>query len=189
METIEAIKSWHSTRRFLDRPVEEDKLHTLLEAVQRAPSWTNGQCWRLVVVRNAATRQQLSEASWVESYLAPLGLKANPAAQGLAEAPVVIALCADPQQSGRLWDMDYYLTDVGIASQNLSLAAHALGLGTVFVGCFVEEQARKALKVPADIRIVGLFPIGYPQQEGKLRPRKELAEIVYDEEWGQAFSN
>jgi nitroreductase len=188
MDAMQAITTWNSTRRFLDRPVEAEKLQALLEAVRRAPSWTNNQCWKLIVIRNEKTRKKLSELSWVESYLGPLGMAKNPAADGLAEAPVVIALCADPKKSGRLWGLEYFLTDAGIAAQNLGLAAHALGLGTVFVGCFMEEETRQLLKVPEGIRVVGLFPIGYPQKEGKLRPRKELSEITFGEEWGQVFS-
>lgn len=188
METMKAITTWNSTRRFLDRPVDEEKLLALLRAVQRAPSWGNGQCWRMIVVRNKETQKRLGELSWVESILAPMGYKSNPAAAGLAEAPLVIALCADPGKSGHIWGMDYFLTDAGIASQNLSLAAHALGLGTVFVGCFMEEEAKQLLKIPQEVRLVGLFPIGYPQKEGSLRPRKEVTEITFNEQWGQAFS-
>jgi nitroreductase len=187
METMKSITTWNSTRRFLDRPVEEEKLQDLLKSVQRAPSWGNGQCWRMIVIRNKETQKRLSELSWVESILAPMGYKSNPASAGLAEAPLVIALCADPDQSGRIWGMDYFLTDAGIASQNLSLAAHSLGLGTVFVGCFMEEEAKQLLKIPENVRLVGLFPIGYPQKKGSLRPRKEVNKITFTEQWGQAF--
>jgi nitroreductase len=189
METMKAITTWNSTRRFLDRSVDEQTLQALLKAVQRAPSWGNGQCWRLIVVCNEETRKKLGELSWVESILAPMGYKSNPAAAGLAEAPLVIALCADPGKSGHIWGMDYFLTDAGIASQNLSLAAHSLGLGTVFVGCFMEEEAKKLLKIPEKVRLVGLFPIGYPQKEGSLRPRKAVNEITFKEQWGEAYSD
>jgi nitroreductase len=183
METLEAIRTWKSTRKFLDKPVEEEKLKRILEAVRRAPSWANMQCWKLVVVTNEENIQQLSKLAFVESYFAPLGYTSNPAQKGIAAAPAVVVLCADPSRSGKIWDQAYYMTDAGIASQNLMLAAHDQGLGTVFVGVFEEEKIRSLLKIPATIRIVGLFPIGYPASVGETKPRKELGEIVMYEEW------
>jgi nitroreductase len=187
MKTLEAIKTWKSTRKFQDKPIEEEKLEAILEAVRRAPSWANLQCWRLIVVEDAAVQQQLSELAYVESYFAPLGYKINPAQKGIEQAPVVIVLCADPDKSGKIRNQEYYLTDAGIASQNLMLAAHTLGLGTVFVGVFDEEKIRRLLAIPQEIRIVGLFPIGYPVDAGEPRPRKSLGEIVFSEKWGVGF--
>jgi nitroreductase len=185
MELFEAIRTRRSVRKFLDRPVEGEKLQQLLEAVRMAPSWANMQCWRFIVVKENATREKISELSFVESYFSPRGYKANPAKRALAEAPVVIVACADPKHSGVLWDQTYYMTDLGIASQNLWLAARGLGLGTVFVGVFSEEGLRGLLNIPLHIRVVGLFPIGYPFEEKKDGPpRKPMNEIVFSETWG-----
>lgn len=184
MDVFEAIRTRRSIRRFLDKHVEEEKLQTILEAIRMSPSWANFQCWRFIVVRDQATREKISGLSYVESFFAPLGYKANPSKKGLAEAPVVIVACADPSQSGVLWDQHYYMTDVGIAAQNLMLAACALELGSVFVGVFDEEKLRNLLNIPSNIRIVGLFPIGYPKEEKKEGPqRKPLNEIVFYEQW------
>ena len=141
MELLEAIKTRRSVRKFLDKPVEDEKLQTILEAVRQSPSWANFQCWRFIVVKDKAMKERLSELSYVESFFAPIGYKTNPSQKGIAEAPVVIVACADPAKSGAIWDQQYYMTDIGIASENLMLAAHALGLGTVFVGVFDEEKA------------------------------------------------
>jgi nitroreductase len=93
-------------------------------------------------------------------------------------------LCADPANSGTLWEQKYYLVDCGIASQNLMLAARAQGLGTVFVGVYEEEKIKSLLSIPASVRIVGLFPLGYPTEEGKAGPpRKPLTEICFTETW------
>ncbi|MBI5847966.1 MAG: nitroreductase family protein [Nitrospirae bacterium] len=184
MELFEAIQTRRSVRKFSDRPVEEEKLQQLLEAVRMAPSWANMQCWRFVVVKETATKQQISELSYVESFFAPKGYKVNPAKKALAEAPVVIVACADPVKSGVLWEQTYYMTDLGIACQNLWLAARGLGLGTVFVGVFDESKLRELLGIPSDIRVVGLFPLGYPLEEKTGGPaRKPLGEIVFTEKW------
>jgi nitroreductase len=184
MEVLAAIQSRRSIRKFLDKPVEEAKLQAVLEAARQAPSWANLQCWRFLVIKDPAVKKSISELSYVESFFAPKGYKTNPAQGGIAQAPVVIVACADPAQSGEMGGQHYYLTDVGIAAQNLMLAAHDQGLGTVFVGVFDEEKLRPLLKVPANIRMVGIFPIGYPPEEKKgVPPRKPLSEIVFYEQW------
>lgn len=188
MELMEAVRTRRSVRRFLDRPVEDEELDTLFESVRMSPSWANMQCWRFVVVKDASVRQKISEYSYVESFFSPKGYKVNPAKKGLAEAPAVIVACADPEQSGVLAGQNYYLTDLGIAAQTLMLSARSLGLGTVFVGVFDEENIKSLLVIPANIRIVGLFPIGYPTEEKKEGPpRKTLGEIVYSGTWGKTY--
>jgi nitroreductase len=184
MDTIEAIKTRRSIRKFSDKAVEPEKIQTILEAVQAAPSWSNMQCWRMVVVKAAETRAKISDLSYVESFFTTRGYKSNPAQRGIADAPVVVVLCAVPEQSGELNGQQYYLTDTGIASENLMLAAHAVGLATVFVGVFDEEKLGDLLEIPPGVRIVGLFPIGYSMSEPKAGPpRKPLEEIVFYEKW------
>ena len=184
MDTIEAIQTRRSVRKFATTAVEPAKLQTVLEAVQAAPSWSNMQCWRLVVVQSAETRAKISELSYVEAFFATRGYKTNPAQKGLADAPVIIVACAVPEQSGEMAGQPYYMTDIGIAAENLMLAAHAVGLATVFVGVFDEEKLGELLEIPPGVRIVGLFPLGYPLTEPKAGPpRKALDEIVCYEKW------
>jgi nitroreductase len=184
MELFEAIKTRRSIRRYLDKPVEGEKLEAVLEAVRQAPSWANMQCWRMVVVKDRATKQKISDFSFVESYFAPKGYKTNPSMKALAEAPVVIVLCADPANSGTLWEQNYYLVDAGIAAQSLMLATRAQGLGSVFVGVYEEEKLKTLLAIPAAIRVVGLFPVGYPAEDRKEGPpRKPLQDICFYEQW------
>lgn len=188
METLEAIRTRRSVRKFSDRPVEAETLQAVLEAARTAPSWANMQCWRFVVVRGQATKEKISELSYLEGYFAPKGYTSNPALKALAEAPVVIVACASPDASGEVRGQPYYLTDVGLSAANLMLAAHALGLGSVFVGVFDEEKLRDLLHIPSNIRVVGLFPVGYPKTESKGGPpRKPLDEIVFQETWATPF--
>ncbi len=184
MELFEAIKTRRSIRKFQDKPVEEEKLRAVLDSLRLAPSWANMQCWRMVVVKDRDMKRKLSDLSYVESFFAPKGYKANPSKKALAEAPIVIVLCADPANSGTLWNQNYYLVDCGIASQNLMLAARGLELGTVFVGVFDEEKLKSMLRIPSQVRVVGLFPLGYPVEEKVSGPsRKPIQEICYFEQW------
>jgi len=184
METLEAIRTRRSIRKYSDRPVEPEKLTAVLEAARQSPSWANLQCWRFVVVTNAEVKERISALSYVEAYLGPKGYKSNPAQKALATAPVVIVACADPTKSGELRGQDYYLTDLGIACQSLMLAAHAQGLGSVFVGVFDEQALGELRDIPPQLRIVGLFPLGYPESEVKSGPpRLPLEELVHYEKW------
>jgi nitroreductase len=184
MELFEAVKTRRSIRKYQEKPVEEEKLQSVLDAVSQAPSWANMQCWRMVVVKDRDTKAKISDLSYVESFFAPKGYKTNPSMKALAEAPVVIVLCADPANSGTLWSQNYYLVDCGIAAQNLMLAARGLGLGSVFVGVYDEEKLKQLLNIPAQVRVVGLFPLGYPAEEkGVGPPRKPVHEICFFERW------
>ncbi len=185
MELFETIQTRRSIRKYIDKPVEDQKLRAVLEAVRMAPSWANFQCWRIVVVKDKAMKETISALSYVESYFAPKGYKSNPSMKALAEAPVVIVLCAEPERSGAIHGQSYYLVDCGIAAQNLMLAARGLGLGTVFVGVYDEGKIKSVLNIPASIRVVGLFPLGYPTEEKKEGPaRKAVEEFCFNEQWG-----
>ncbi|MCG7841290.1 MAG: nitroreductase family protein, partial [Methanomassiliicoccales archaeon] len=148
METLDAIKTRKSVRRFQDRPVEREKMNALLEAAVQAPSWTNKQCWRFIVVTEKETIEKLTKAnsnfnSW------------------LKDAPVVIVACADPKDSGESNGMQYFMMDVSLAMHNLVLAATDMGLGTCYIGAFDEKRTREILEIPENIRVVAMTPLGY----------------------------
>ena len=187
MDTLEAIRTRRSVRRFSDRPVEAEKLTAVLEAARMAPSWANMQCWRFVVVRDHSMKLRISELSIADSFGTAKGYKSNPSQRALAEAPVVIVSCAECNQSGDTQGQQYFMTDVGMAVASLMLAAHAVGLGSVFVGLFDEKQMGSLLGIPAYLSIVGLIALGYPLEMpglGYVPSRKPLDEIMHYEKWG-----
>ncbi|MEM1981802.1 MAG: nitroreductase family protein [Candidatus Hadarchaeales archaeon] len=181
MDVLKAIKERRSIRKYLPKEVEEEKLRELLEAARWAPSWANTQCWEFIVVKEPSTKEKLSETL-------PPG---NPAREAVRTAPVVLVACGRTGVSGfykgkPVTDKgDFYLFDVALALQNLCLAAHALGLGTVHVGYFDSVAVERLLGVPEGVRVVELVPIGYPAEEPKAPRRKELSEFVYWEKYGQ----
>lgn len=174
MDLFQAIVDRRSIRKYQERPVEEEKLRQILGAARLAPSWKNMQCWRFLVIADAAKRARLLEAFPEE----------NPGRKALAQAPLVILVCADPAESGVENGIEYYIADTAIAFEHLCLAAQAIGLGTCWLGWYDEARLKEAAGVPAHFRVVGVTPLGYPDQEPKARPRKELSEIAYLEEWG-----
>ncbi|MBO8158229.1 nitroreductase family protein [Thermosyntropha sp.] len=180
METRECIKTRRSIRRFTDEPVSDDLLYEVLEAVRWAPSWANTQCWEIIVVKDSSTKDKIA------SILSPN----NPAAKGVKEAPVVLIVCGRTGLAGfkdgvaKTDKGDWYMFDVGIACQNLCLAAHDLGLGTVHVGSLDHKALDELLGLPEDVKSVEVIPLGYPAKEGKAPPRKAIEDFVYFEKYG-----
>ncbi len=180
MDTLEAIRTRRSIRKFKPDPVDEQTLLKVMEAARWAPSWANTQCVRYVVVRDAAVKNELA------ATLTPT----NPAGQAIRIAPVLIVACAELQRAGYYHGVsttnkgDWFMFDVGIAMQNLCLAAHTLGLGTVHVGLFDAAKAEAILNVPPGYCVVSMTPLGYPDGEPRMNGRKELAELVYYEKFG-----
>ena len=185
MEVMEVIKTRRSIHRYKTTPVDEKTVELVLEAARWAPSWTNTQCWRFIVVRDNSIKDEL--AATLKSSR-PDGT--NAATEAVRNAPVVIVACAELEKSGYYHEEpatdkgDWYMFDVALAMQNLVLAACSMGLGTVYVGLFDARKAASILDVPDGFCVVSLTPLGYPDQEPAPRPRKELSEIVFYDKYG-----
>ena len=173
MDIFQVFRDRRSIRKYKDTPVEQDKIEQVLEAARLAPSWKNMQCWRFLVLTDAAQREQLLSVFADD----------NPGKKAFAQAPVAIVVCGNPVESDVNHGIDYYVADVAIAFEHLCLAAHAHGLGTCWMGLFDEAELKQKLNIPENMRVVGVTPLGYPDQEPKSRPRKELSEIVYFNRW------
>ena len=194
MELFEAIKNRRSIRRYTSDPVSDEKIEAILEAGRWAPSWSNTQCWRFIVVRDPEIKAKLA-GTLLKSKLADKEID-NPAINIINTVPVVIAVCAEMDKTGGppgsggggkfITDKgDWFMFDAALAVQNMVLAAHGLGLGTVILGTIDAAKAEKVLGVPKGYRFVTLFPVGVPAREGKVPHRKELSEIAFKDRWGK----
>ena len=170
MKVSEAIRTRRSIRSYMDIPVEKKKLLKVLKAVRLSPSAVNFQPWTFIVVTDPEIKQKLRASYQSEWFIS---------------APVIIVACAHPDKSWRKFDgEEYYKVDIAIAMQNLVLTAWEEGLGTCWVGAFHEEEAKKALGIPSDVRVVVMTPLGYPAEEkGPVTNRKPLKEIVRYDHW------
>lgn len=172
---MEIIKGRRSIRRYQDRQIPEEQLNAILDAIRWSPSWANTQSWEVIVIRDSVIKQKIQETL-------PSG---NPASKAIAEAPVVIALCGKLQSSGYYKGQpttkfgDWFMFDLGVATQTLCLAAHNLDLGTVIAGLYDQDKAKAILKVPEGYEVVVLVPLGYSAKEAKAPPRKEIGEFVH----------
>lgn len=171
MDVFEAIKNRRSTRAFTSQAISNAQVKKLLEAARQAPSAGNIQPWEFVVVRKPEVKRGLCEAAGNQNFI--------------EKAPVVIVVCANTSRSGQRYGsrgVDLYcLQDTAAATQNMLLAAHALGLATCWVGAFEEKEARKVLKTPAAVRPVAIIPVGHSAQKPKIGSRRTLNEFVHHE--------
>ncbi len=174
-DVIKAIMERRTVRNFEDKTIPEDVLQSVLEAIQWAPSWANTQCWEVVVIKDPATKSRLQEEAVPKS---------NPAHKSVGNAPVVLALCARLKESGYYKDKvttkfgDWFMFDLGLAAQNLSLAAHAMGLGSVIMGLFDQKKAAAVINLPENYELVSLIPMGYPSKIPSAPKRRDLKEFV-----------
>ncbi|MBM3501845.1 MAG: nitroreductase [Armatimonadetes bacterium] len=171
MELMEAIRSRRSIRKYLPDSVPEEALATVLEAARLAPTACNNQAFRIVVVKDAALREQLVEACKGQKFV--------------GQAPVVLVGCAleaesYPKQAG--W-LNTFAIDTAIVFDHLTLAAAALGLGTCWIGAFEEAAVQRVLGIPANWRVVCLTPLGAPAERPDPRPRKALEALISCDGW------
>lgn len=166
---LEIIKKRCSVRRYKTEAVPDEVIWQLLEAARWAPSAGNLQPWFFYVVTKKEVKECLAAAALEQRFV--------------AQAPVVIVVCAEPERSARVYGERgrrlYCYQDTAAAVQNILLAATAMGLGTCWVGAFYEDRVRECLAIPAHRVPVAIIPVGYPAEEPPHRTtRRELEEIV-----------
>lgn len=200
MDVKEAILARRSIRKFRPDPISEELVTELLEAARWAPSGTNHQPWRFVVVRNPEVKAQIRQAAFNQ--------------KPLTEAPVVLVCCADLTpyakdtrkrieelvEAGALEpsSLETYpglkqsadpealkkiaphaMLNVAIAMEHIALRAVSLGLGTCWIQLMKAREIAKILGLPDTMIITGLMPVGVPDQAPAPRPRFPLADIIY----------
>lgn len=171
MNVMDAIKERYSVRGYQDRAVERETLRSVLEAARLAPSASNRQEWRFIVVQDKDTRQRLMKAAKNQTFV--------------GQAPVVIACCAKTDQHAMTCGQLCYPIDVAIAIEHMVLKAVEEGLGSCWVGAFYEEEVKEILGIPKEIRVVELLTLGYPEGAHLSRKnRLDFEEIVMNEKWG-----
>lgn len=167
---MEAIQTRKSVRSYIDKPVEDEKLDLILNAARLAPSASNRQEWRFVVVRERETKTSLVKVAGRQKFV--------------GEAAVVIVACAEGVDHVMPCDQLSYPIDVAIALDHISLAAVELGLGTCWIGDFNETKVKQLLGIPEDIRVVELMCLGYPTNPSRIgKKRLPLDQIVKYDHW------
>jgi nitroreductase len=176
MELFEAIKSRRSIRSYTEEEVTKEEVNRMLEAATWAPSACNKQSWRFVVVRKTQTVEKLYKAA---SYSTQHQIFVK-------KAKVVVVVCTDLNVYKTFAHKEralslFAIQETAAATQNLLLAAHALGLGACWVSLFSDEQVREALNLPKGMKPVAIIPLGHTKSKTNPKPRKPLKDIVHYE--------
>lgn len=167
MNIFDVIKTRRSVRKYQLREVEKEKLETILNAINSAPSAGNLQAYQVYLVTDQSLKKQLVKAALDQEFI--------------AQAPVVLVFCTDPDRSRKYGERGrtlYSIQDTTIAVAYAQLAATALGLATCWVGAFDEQQVSKILKLPQNHRPIVILPIGYPAESPEPTPRRPISDLV-----------
>jgi nitroreductase len=158
-------------RAYQEREVPVEVMNRLLEAARLAPSASNRQEWRFVVVTDKKTRARLVQAARGQKFV--------------GQAGAVLACCAETDEHVMPCGHLCYPIDLAIAIDHLTLCAVEEGLGTCWIGAFDEGQVQEILGIPPEIRVIALLPVGYPVDPSPVEKRRRpFQEIVYREKWG-----
>lgn len=177
MDFFETVKARHSIRAFQSRPVEDEKVQRIIEAVNLAPSAGDLQAYEIIVVRDSKRRNELAGAALWQSFI--------------AEAPLCFVFLAYPERSSRKYGQRgselYCLQDATIAVSYAQLAATALGLASTWVGAFDDEAVARAVEAPKNKRPIAILPIGYAAETPDITPRRPVSEILCSETSGSPY--
>ncbi len=173
MSVLDIIKKRQSVRKYLDKPVEDDKLELILEAARLAPSSSNSQPWHFIAVKDKGLKTKLMHA-------VPLGVAAIN--KFIDEAPIIIVGCVTPgffQKVSSLFGRENHIVDVSIAMEHMVLVAEELGLGTCWIGWFDEGKVKRLLNVPRAAKVVAMLTLGYPAEGGGHATTRKALEEIY----------
>ena len=174
-QTIQTMMERRSIRKYTDQTITDKTMQELYEVIESTQSWNNTQCWEVIDVQDESIRKQL------QTTVHPK----NPSNKAIVNAPRLLAVCARKGLSGRINGEivnkhgDWYMYDLGIMTQNLCLAAHSLGLGTVVVSWYDIDAAEQILNCSDDVELVTLIPLGYRAQKEHAPKHKPVAEFVH----------
>lgn len=157
---IEFLKTRRSIRKFKDTPIDDNVLMSILDTARFAPSARNSQPWKFIIIKDPVIKESLSK---IHQWSWPL-----------SKAPLGIAVACDTTVSP-----NSYMLDCSNATMYIMLAAHAYGLGTVWIQTVRDnDRIREILKLPENYFVVSLLAVGYPDESPAPRPRKPLNEII-----------
>ncbi|HOT92805.1 MAG TPA: nitroreductase family protein [Anaerolineae bacterium] len=149
MDALEAIFTRRSIRKYTPEPVTAEEIKTILEAGMNAPSANNRQPWHFIVVDDRAKLNAIMDA--------------HPYSKMLAEAPLAIIVCGNTTVSEKFWQQD-----CAAATENILLAARALGLGTVWMGVYPDLQRAtgivKLFNIPEGFQPLSIIAVGHPAE-------------------------
>ncbi|MCF8307532.1 MAG: nitroreductase family protein [Bacteroidales bacterium] len=173
---LDLVRHRQSTRKYKNEPVPREHIEKCIETARLAPSASNSQPWKFIVVDEPELKDKVAKHTYDKV------IKFNKFAD---KAPAMVVITLETPKTitriGRaIKKKEWPLIDIGIAAEHFCLQADELGLGTCMIGWFNERKVQKLLDIPAKRSIALLLSVGYPPEDYKLREkkRKSLEEIV-----------
>jgi len=164
-------------RKFEKKEVDDKLIGLMLYAATHAPSAGNTQEWEFVVVKDSEQKKKIAIAALHQTLI--------------KDAPVVIVVCADLEKIslryGKRGEELYFAQDTAAAIQNILLSAHALDLGSAWIGAFDEEHVKEILKLPENLRPVAILSIGYPAEEPEMPKRIPFENLTSLDFYGKKY--
>ena len=174
MSALEVIKTRRSVRGFVDKSLNDEDVIKILDSARLAPSGGNLQRLEFIYVKSPRVLKMVKNCS--------------PGFYGDATGAIVIGYEESSKEFGRTsYNEIVGILDVGHASENIQLAAHALGLGSCAIASFNEGGIKKVLNLPANWRLFLVISLGYPDKTPSMPRKKSLSEIVYLDEYGKRW--
>ena len=144
-------------RKFQEGSISEEQLNLLMKAAQLAPSASNKQPYKFIIVKDNELKKSLQRKASMQRFV--------------GKAAVIFVGIGDLEHE------KWYKVDIAIAIQQIFLQAVELGLGACWIGAFEEEKVKEVLKIPQNMHVVAFLPVGIPDQDPPARPRKSLDEL------------
>lgn len=170
---LECILTRTSVRQYQpDRTISRDTVETLLRAAMSAPTAVNKQPWAFIALDDRAALDSLAQVL--------------PYARMLTKAPLAIVTCGDLSKAidGEDADKGFWIQDVSAATENLLLAAHAMGLGAVWTGVYPDAErvkdVQERLGLPANVIPLAVVPVGYPTGPQKPKEKWDPANVHFN---------
>lgn len=183
MKILETIRGRRSIRDFMQRPIPEESIGALIEAIRWAPSAGNLQSRKFYFVFNEGLKKKLAAVSGNPGFSSRVkGFIKNALDRNfVSSAPLLVVACMDRgifSRYGERGENLYAIQDVSASVMSMMLVAHELGLGSVWVGAFSEDAVAEILGLPENERPLTLVPVGYPAQTPPAPPRIAAEDAV-----------
>lgn len=178
---MQQIEIRRSIRKYLNKPVEDTKIMQLIESARLAPSGSNTQPWRFIIVKSPWMKQKLAEVADDQKWMlsAPVFIVCVADSSSRMQTDAKLKLDENSSQEA----VKQIIRDTSIAIEHMILEATSLGLGTCWVSSFTQNQIRPILSIPPDKYVVAIVTIGYADEKPAARPRKKIEEIIRYEHW------
>jgi nitroreductase len=163
-ETLQTMLKRRSIRKYKPAPVPQEHLNLILEAARWAPTGSNRQNWRMIVIKDAGLRQKTAQACENQMWM--------------ADAPIILCLVTLPGEGQ---------VNGAIVLDHAILAAASLGYGTCWIGAYHAGELKRLLGIPAEYGVVNLTPVGVPAEEPTAPPRKAPGELFMVDGFGHPW--